>query len=424
MTKFTIEVSDTNSILLTLKRLFLRGIFLILFYDNALPSVAQKVNEFPRKSDPLHRKVELFDKLMVGNHWNEGTIMPHVIFPPAGLERPIIGSQADCLDATSEMLAAYSHKFVLTKDPEDRETANQIFEGILKLEKVTGVPGLVARSFNKTDKPLWHEKVLWYPEWHKSESMPGYRWLGDLSIDKFTSIFYGVGTFWEICANEEYKQKAAGLLDRFLSRIVDNNFKLTDLDGKMTLWGNLCPDLPHQPLNSLLMLMGLRVGHRITGKERYLAAYHMLIDRYQYDDDQINSKVLFPEDWRNVGDDYHAARALYMIMRYEDDPSLLIKYRMNLNRHWYDWKNMDLSWESSIWFIMVYQVITGEKVFTEEKKQVIMDMWGFTRQKRKFTIPREDGTILTLESEEERTAAAMVRNYWFGRYYGIIDPVW
>ena len=62
----------------------------------------------------------------------------------------------------------------------------------------------------------------------------------------------------------------------------------------------------------------------------------MLIDRYHYDDDQIHAKIIFPEEWRNVGDDYHAARSLYMLLRYEDDRSLLIKYRMSLNRHWYD----------------------------------------------------------------------------------------
>jgi hypothetical protein len=220
-----------------------------------------------------------------------------------------------------------------------------------------------------------------------------------------------------------YQQKAADLLDRFLGRIVDNNFKLTDLDGKMTLWGNFCPDLPHQPLNSLEMLMALKVAHHITGKERYNAAYHMLIDRYHYDDHQINAKILFPEEWRNVGDDYHAARSLYMLMRLEKDRSLLIKYSMSLNRHWYDWKSMDLSWESSIWFIMVYQVLTGENVLTEARKDVIKGMWGFERRTKEFKIPTEDGfTMVT--SEEEGTAAAMIRNYWFGRYYGFIDPSW
>jgi hypothetical protein len=401
-------------------------IFLICFHFLFLfskQSFSQKVNEFPKRTDPLHVKVEMFDKLMLGNHWNEGTIMQHVIFPPAGLDRPIIGSQADCLDPTSEMLAAYSYKYAITKNPKDRDIANQIFEGILKLEKVTGVPGLVARSFNKTDKPLWHEEVLWYHEWHWSSSMPGYRWLGDLSSDKFTSIFYGVGTFWELCADNAYRQKAAELLERFLGRIIDNNFKMTDLDGKMTLWGNFCPDLPHQELNSLEMLMGLKIAYRITGNERFNAAYHTLIDRYHYDDHQINSKILFPAEWRNVGDDYHAARSLFMLMRYENDPSLMIKYKMNLNRHWYDWKNMEFTWESSIWFIMVYQVLTDEDVFTDERKQVVKEMWGFDRELKEFDIPADKG-IKTVKSEEEGTAAAMIRNYWFGRYYGIIDPTW
>ncbi|KAA3619497.1 MAG: hypothetical protein DWQ05_01890 [Calditrichaeota bacterium] len=397
-------------------------VFLILSFSDSV--FAQKVNDFPQKTDPLHIKVDMYDKLIRGNHWNEGTIMQHVIFPPAGLDRPIVGSQADCLDPTSEMLAAYSHKYFVTKDPNARKIANQIFEGILKLEKVTGVPGLVARSFNKTDKPLWHEKVLWYPmEWHWSTSIPGYRWLGDLSADKFTSIFYGVGTFWEFCADEKYKQKAANLLDRFLGRIIDNNFKLTDLDGKMTLWGNFCPDLPHQALNSLEMLMALKVTHRITGKERYNAAYHMLIDRYHYDDHQLRSKIIWPEEWRNKGDDYHAARSLYMLMRLEHDRSLMIKYKMNLNRHWYVWQNHDFSFEDDIWFIMVYQVLSGENVLTDERKQVIKNMWGFERRSKEFKIPTEAGFKI-VESEEEGIAAAMVRNYWFGRHFGMIDPAW
>ncbi|MCB0730060.1 MAG: hypothetical protein KDC88_03405 [Ignavibacteriae bacterium] len=402
--------------------IFNRIIFSI-FVFTSFSIYSQKVNEFPQKTDPLHKKIEMYDKLILGNHWNEGTIMQYVIFPPAGLDRPIIGPQADCLDATTEMLAAYSYKYAISKNEEDRKIANQIFEGVEKAEKVTGVPGLFARSFNKTDKILWHE-IMWYPEWHWSSSMPGYRWLGDLSADKFTSIFYGVGTFWEFCADENYQKRAADLLDRFMGRNIDNNFKLVDLDGKMTLWGNFCPDLPHQPLNSLEMLAGLKVTYKITGKEKYNSAYHMLIDRYNYDDHQINAKIVWPEEWRNPGDDYHAARSLYMLMRYETDRSLLIKYRMNLNRHWFDWKNHDFSFEGDIWFIMVYQVITEEEVMNEKYINEIKNMWGFERQKREFNIPNGDGSFNTVESEYEGIASAMIRNYWFGRYYNLIDPTW
>lgn len=93
---------------------------------------------------------------------------------------------------------------------------------------------------------------------------------------------------------------------------------------------------------------------------------------------------------------------------------------MNLNRHWYDWQNHDFSFEGDIWFIMVYQVLTGEDIFTEKWNQAIKDMWGFERITKEFKIPTEDG-IKIVESEEEGIASAMIRNYWFGRHYGIID---
>jgi hypothetical protein len=113
-----------------------------------------------------------------------------------------------------------------------------------------------------------------------------------------------------------------------------------------------------------------------------------------------------------------------MVMRLETDPDLLNKYRMNLNRHWYDWKDIEFTWESNIWFLMVYKVLTGEDIFTEGKKQGIKDMWGFERTSREFKIPQKDGSFKLVRSEEERTAAAMIRNYWFGRYYGIINEKW
>ena len=394
--------------------------FIVIFINNTL--LAQKSSIFPEKTDPLNVKVEMFTDLMLANNWNEGTFMHSVIYPPAGLDRSGIGRYADSMDETTNMLVAYTYKYAITKNQEDRNIANQLFDGLLKTEAVTGVPGLMARGFYKTKEPLWHES-LWYNEWHWSTSLPGYRWLGDLSADKFTSLCYAVGIFWDLCADEAYKKKVAGLIDRFIGRIVDDNFKMTDLDGKMTLWGNYCPDLPHQPLNSLEMLMGLKVAHRITGKERYNAAYHMLIDRYHYDDHQINSKILFPEEWRNPWDDCHAAKSLYMLMRYEEDPSLMIKYRMNLNRHWIDWKDRNFSFENDALFILTYQVLTEEDVLTPKRIKGIKEMWGYDREIREFKIKTENGFKM-VKSEEDRSAASMIRNYWFGRYYGLIDSKW
>jgi hypothetical protein len=96
---------------------------------------------------------------------------------------------------------------------------------------------------------------------------------------------------------------------------------------------------------------------------------------------------------------------------------------MNLNIHWHDWQNHDFSFQSDAWLIMLYQVLTGEIILTEARIQAIKDMWAFDRQKQTFEIPIETGTRI-VESEVEGNATEMIRNYWFGRFYGLIDPSW
>ncbi len=399
-------------------------VFTVLLVLLAFPAVAQKVNAFPKRGDPLHVRAAMFDELMRGNHWNEGIMMQHVIFPPVGKETPIVGSQEDCAEQTALYLAAYAFRYAVTKEPQILEWANQILDGILKLEAVTGVPGCVARSFNKTDEPLWHEQVYFFPmEWHQSKSMPGYRWQGDLSSDKFVGLCFGLSTYYDLCADEAHKQIAAGFIDRFVGRVVDNNFRLVDVDNKMTLWGNFCPDLPHENLNALEMLAGLKAAHHMTGKDRYRAAYRMLIDKYHYDDQAIMAKILWPERWKTPWDDDLAAMSYYTVMRYERDPTLWQKYRMSLNRHWYDWQDNEFNRDTEVFRHMLYQILTGEQVVGERCVEAIKSMWGFDRGRRSFTIPTPEGPK-TLEAEEEGDATNMILSYWFGRYYSIIDPEW
>jgi len=122
-------------------------------------------------------------------------------------------------------------------------------------------------------------------------------------------------------------------------------------------------------------------------------------------------------------DDQLAVRSYYTVMRYETDPDLLQKYRMGLNRHWHAWKKTAPKNELDVFYRMVYQVLTGEQVVDETTVTAIKGMWGFDRSKRKFTIPSPEGSV-TVESEEEGDASTMIRAYWFGRHYGIIDPKW
>lgn len=384
-----------------------------------LSAWTQAVSDFPPKDAPLHVRVDLFDKLMRGNHWNEGLMMQHVVFPPAGKDTPIIGSQEDTPFHTGAYLAALSFRFAVTQDPEVREWADKTFEGILMLEKVTGQPGCVARSFNKTDAPNWHEEAYFFPmEWHESTAMPGYRWMGDLSSDQFTGLVFGLTAYWDLCADDAHKTAAAEFVSRIVGRCIEHNFRIVDSDMKMTLWGNFCPDLPHEKLNALIILSHLKAAEHVHESPVYKTAYNRLITRYHYDDEAILAKVLWPERWRNGSDDMLAAMAFYNLMRFETDANLLQKYRMSLNRHWYLWKD-----DNHPFYDMLFEVLTQEKTVDDDTRAALQAMQGFERTRATFEIPSEAGAE-RVEAEEEGNATFMILNYWFGRYYGFVDPAW
>ena len=186
----------------------------------------------------------------------------------------------------------------------------------------------------------------------------------------------------------------------------------------MTLWGNFCPDLPHENLNALLILAHLKAAQRVTGSPVFQAGYQRLIAKYKYDDEAILAKVLWPAEWRNGSDDMLAAMAYYHLLRFEENRDQIIKYRMSLNRHWFLWKDGD-----NVFYPMLYQVLTGEKVVDEKTIEKIKNLWGFERKRGRWTIPTPDGPK-EVEAEEEGNAVWMLHHYWFGRYYGIIDAAW
>ena len=162
---------------------------------------------------------------------------------------------------------------------------------------------------------------------------------------------------------------------------------MVDVDNKMTLWGNFCPDLPHEPLNALEILAGLRTAYHVTAKDKYIRAYHKLIDQHHYDEEAIMAKVLWPERWKTSWDDHLAAKSFYTLMRYENDPDLLRRYRMSLNRHWYDWKDRALDHPGNVFLTMLYGLLSGEDVKNDTLEAGIKGMWGFDRNRRSFAIP-------------------------------------
>ncbi len=380
---------------------------------------AQAVNDLPRKEDPLSTQMVAFDVLVRGNHWNEGTVMPDVIFPPAGKDAPIVGKQDGSAMATGLYLAALSFRYATASEPGVRAWADTTMDGLLKLEKVTGVPGCVARSFNKAEAPNWHEYAFSSPmEWHESVSMPGYRWMGGFGVAPLTGVMFGVTAYWELCADDAHKAVAADFIDDVMGRCVQHDLKIVDANDKTPPGGNCCPDLPHEPLHALLVLAHLKAASHITGKPVFDAAYRRLIAKYKYDDEAVQAKALWPAEYRDEASDTLAAMAYYTLLRFEDDAGLLEKYRAGLGRHWAAWKEGDNPFLKT-----VYQALTHENAMDEKATARLRAMGTVAREHGTWDVALPDGPK-SFDGDHETFDPWALPAYWFGRHVGAVDPQW
>lgn len=380
---------------------------------------AQTPIDLPCPEDSLSVRVDICDKLIRANHLNEGLLLRDVIFAQPGHQTPLAASQEECPMASAAYLAALAFRYSSTQDTQARESADAVMAGILKLEQVTGEPGCVARCFIKPEEGALREAPHSFPtEWRDSGTLAGYRWMGNLRTDQLTALLSAVSLYCELCADDAHKKAATNFIDRVVGRCIANNCKIVEPSGKMSLWGNFCPDLPHEPLNALLMLANLKTALKATGKMAYGAAYTRLVAKYKYDDEVVAAKTLWPVGQRNGGLERAAAMALYGLMRFEENPDLVKKYRAALDRLWAAWKDGD-----DPWFHLAYQASCGEKVFDEKTAARIKQSAGVARGNGSWTLEAADG-VKQVEAEHEDADPWLLASYWLGRKLGAVDAQW
>src|SRR5207253_7941367 len=154
-----------------------------------------------------------------------------------------------------EYVQAESLRYAATRNRDARAGAARSAAGLLRLEQVTGTPGCFARAFKHAKAPSIDEQSYFFPgEWHASTALPGYRWLGDPSVDQLNDWVIGLTVFYDLAATPEEQKRVQQGMSRVMGRILNERMRVVETDGKMTLWGNLSPDLPHEHLNALLAL--------------------------------------------------------------------------------------------------------------------------------------------------------------------------
>lgn len=209
---------------------------------------------------------------------------------------------------TSQYAVAASMRYAITQKPTDRSSAWQTFEGLERLAQLSGIPGLVGRTFCSP------EEVAGVAEnggtsgcgtdgegnWHNSPVMRGWVWKGDTSSDTINGHYYAYGVVLDLVAETvEEQERVYKCIDDITSYIVDNDLYYIDVTGEPTKWGRWNPaDLndnadyySERGLNSLEILAFLSLGYSVTGKVEFLEQYQSLSEKNGYYTNALNQKI-------------------------------------------------------------------------------------------------------------------------------------
>ena len=366
-------------------------------------------------AEDLERKAVEAGQMAEKYHIREGLLIPTRIEVIEGPPVYDATSQEDVCTRTGEYLFALCFEYLATRDPDALRRAERTARALLELERVTGVPGLVARAFKKVEGPTLDEESFFFPlEWHASDARPGYRWLGDLSVDQLNDWMIGLCVFHDFVARDEDKRAVAAAIDRVGSRLLDHDLRIVDRDGKMTLWGNMSPSLPHEALNALLGLSNVRIAWHVTHHDKYRRYFHRLIDTHGYHEQIALAKVLHPEFAVNRSDDNLAVEALWSLVRLESDATLRQYYRIAFERHWQRLQNENVAlydfFREALW--------PGEGSLDEHSLDQLK-AYEWRREKQTQTFGAESGPV-TITGWFSHAPFEFLRAYWFGRHHGFV----
>lgn len=264
-----------------------------------------------------------------------------------------------------DYLAAESYRYAVTKDPEARREAVNTFQTIRWLEAMTGIPGFPARSVwakHEVGHKAMHGSGEAAAEWHDTRDGK-FEWKGDTSSDEICAHFYAVAVFLELAAQGKEIQQAKTFLSRVAGHLLDHGWRLIDLDGKPTRWGNWNPEYfaaagegnAARGLNSLEILSFIKTAEALTGDPRFARGYQELV-KLGYPEYTVREKCTFPPGDVLQFLDHLAFLCYPNLLKYETDPGLRSLYRRSLERSW-EIERI----EQNPWFNFIYGSLTGNE---------------------------------------------------------------
>jgi hypothetical protein len=303
---------------------------------------------------------------------------------------------------TGRYLAGVAYQYAVTKDPAVRKHGGDLLAGLRRLQEVTGKPGLLARGYVKGHGPVegFERGGADSKHWHQGQgAFADYRFYSDVSVDNFNAVLYGYAIYFDLAADDAQKRIIALDVDRLMTHLLDNHYRIIDLHGAVTQYGHvgIDPDPsrdeyylnggdselkryvhgpPWQPplRASLMALPDLLIAYHITGKERYMNAYRQVVARFVENPEPArDTRPYSPERIAKVNhsSEGQAYEALFHAIQYEKDPKLLGIYQRWLGDLW------DMNW------------MEGNALYTFMTLALTPDRAKLTRADESLALSRE-----------------------------------
>lgn len=427
----------------------------------------------------LAEKAAHFEQIVRARHDRRGYIAGIDLRAPGDLTDPIFDVSDNDGLWTAMYVGAQALRYGATKDPAARAAAKKSMDALLDLERLSGIPGFPARAV-VTDEEIAAgvrgysatAKVHAVGEtanvWYRSPKIPGLWCKGDTSSDELDGHYFAWYLYHDLVADEAEKSEIAAVVRRVTDWILANNLTLVDHTGRKTRWGVWSPELINKsplfydlrPLNSIEILMFLKVAGHITGDAKYAEAADRLIKDHHY---LLNSLLMRRAEGRRWADINHSDDELlylsyYPLLMLEKDPAKRRILVQSIARTWEPISGeQTIRPERSPFYNFVYGATTGRRCDIGDARETLQDWpWDLVswttknshrhdvRLRQEPGLRRINTTLDRVLSPAERTqerwnanpwrpdwsgdgrheadGVAFSLGYWLGVYHGYLSP--
>ena len=307
----------------------------------------------------LDKKSVHFVDQTESRHQRMGFIAPNQLLTPYDISSATPGISDNDGMYTSMYGAAQAFRYAVTGEAEAKELAVRSFEACKWLVDITHEAGFPARVIVDKDwpeplaDPEYSHKMnvavqkrdpFWKdinPRFVKSKDGK-YLWKCDTSSDELAGHYFFYGIYYDLVAKTEAeKEPVREVVADITDHLIRNGFYLKDHDGKATRWGNFSPEFcnsiwgwDQRGLNSMMMLSFLNIAKHVTGDSKYDEVSEMLREKHNYHINAMHGKEFFPPENVVPWDNNLCLMSMYGLMNYEQDPELMIMWRISLQNSW------------------------------------------------------------------------------------------